>query len=1059
LTVLILSFIMLLTSTVAALAALTLVQALPPPEEHKSGLASTTVNGFEVVIVYATPEGGCSASPTSCGAHQTLGGPPDHKHIEATKVTAKASATPTASFVKEAPVATLKPNLHWDCDTKPAKNVIPVPPSKGSQMYYGINDPSKAGEYAWLTYYFNRPSVNLDHTDHITDVEYGPGGLSIHFASEEAWDYAVDTWSDKDKLVLITYTEGCGAYEKQDRCFFQVTSITWKKGEHSIVAKGKPTSPEEIADRGETEWGYYVPRGDGHKSPPGKPSPSATRSATGSKPTTSPGGKPGYGVCVPPVDKKYGLPTACFGNAFDEDLDEMLGSEDLTDEYNDFLDKIVGDNAPTNGTSPRRRGQLDDRCGWICDHIVEPVKDAFDAVQDALAISADIDKDFSFKIPDPDSKLLDLGLDFTTSPWGEAIQLFSAQMPSSTAGLDGHVNVYCVGCGASGTARLYGKAKWVPFKGITEGFIELSNDLQFAVKLGIDAEVSFSRDFNYNLFSVGLPGLSFGVITIGPRVDVGANIGLEASASGKLLAGAEMGLQNAVARLDFVNSDNNKVTGWEPFFTPVFEAEGKIHASASLGLPVGIHCGIKIAMFDLSAGIVDEPSIKATAEVAAKVGLDGNGDLEGGIVDTNGCKGIKGQLSWRNKLFVKITGFSDKNLLDTNDRVLAETCIPIGPQDEAPQPPAEPPATQPPAAEPPVAEPPAVDPPAVDPPAVDPPVAEPPTAEPPVVDPPSTEPPASEPPATEPPSTEPPVVEPPSTEPPVDDPPVDDPPVVDPPVEEPPVIAPPQETPIDETPAETPGPDTSIVTPTLGDGTGVVEVPVETPIETPGHSIPASQTTQRPTSSKPKPTASASKTRTASATSSGKPKPSAPSNGTRPGVPVKDENGLEFASLVGSSSSGKVASCSNGNMYMFAKGSKNTASCSDIWAFKDEALVADGSSRALHYYNNTMSVLGVSRLRIEHEAAIPNGGVIVAWAPHGQDRNDTMYLAVDPDNTFFYPLVCEYENGSGAKIFLAKNPSKGAEMLKSKDIQYSVTGGKVKDCHPLRLVKGASLTL
>lgn len=37
------------------------------------------------------------------------------------------------------PIATLLPAVHWDCDTQPATNVVPIPPEKGSQMYYGVN--------------------------------------------------------------------------------------------------------------------------------------------------------------------------------------------------------------------------------------------------------------------------------------------------------------------------------------------------------------------------------------------------------------------------------------------------------------------------------------------------------------------------------------------------------------------------------------------------------------------------------------------------------------------------------------------------------------------------------------------------------------------------------------------------------------------------------------------------------------------------------------------------------------------------------------------------------
>jgi hypothetical protein len=57
---LLLLFKMLLRSFVALLATGAVVQAVPSADEAK------TDKGFEVVIVYAKPEGGCNTPPTAC---------------------------------------------------------------------------------------------------------------------------------------------------------------------------------------------------------------------------------------------------------------------------------------------------------------------------------------------------------------------------------------------------------------------------------------------------------------------------------------------------------------------------------------------------------------------------------------------------------------------------------------------------------------------------------------------------------------------------------------------------------------------------------------------------------------------------------------------------------------------------------------------------------------------------------------------------------------------------------------------------------------------------------
>jgi hypothetical protein len=41
------------------------------------------------------------------------------------------------------------------------------------------------------------------------------------------------------------------------------------------------------------------------------------------------------------------------------------------------------------------------------------------------------------------------------------------------------------------------------------------------LKLGIDAQLVFKKEFNNNLFEVALPGLEYGIVKIGPMVSLG----------------------------------------------------------------------------------------------------------------------------------------------------------------------------------------------------------------------------------------------------------------------------------------------------------------------------------------------------------------------------------------------------------------------------------------------------------------------------------------------------------------------------------------------------------
>lgn len=622
-------------------------------------------------------------------------------------------------------MATLSPNIHWSWDTKDIANIEPIPPNMGSQMYYGIGgmigpilrresklkklmttDPSKAGHFAFLTYHFTSPSVNLDHSEHMNVIYRGTSGLKITFAHQEAFKLASDTWVADEGLVLIVFARGCGDYHSGERCYFKVSELDFKSGDLVINASGKPTHPDEIISSGETEWGWWSPPKP-HQSHTQSPStapgasfnlnPTSTNSdGSGSGPTAtitsssyqSATISTGFATpyrCVAPPDDKYGLSTACLGQYFDQDLDSTLGYSVLNAESQNFLEEIAPHLINDRVSEEHHRRAIRQRSfrDWFNKHIVKPLKQAYQAVQKALSIGGSVNSEIYWQIPDPASgnsesnTLRDPDVKQATSPWGDAILLksFGSQEPDKNRHLNGYMNVFCVGCGVSGNAKIAGRARWTPLGGFLEGQVELHTDIRFTLKIGIDAQLIYSQEFNSDLINVGLPGLSYGVVTIGPRITVGSRVELAAAAKGKLLAGAEMGLQNAMVLIDFVNSGNSKSSGWEPYFRPVFEAEGELMLSATLGLPVGIKCGLQISKWDKSVGLIDEPSIKGVAQVAASIGLTDKGTFSAGFTETNGCTGISTQISWRNKLWIDIFGAMTIPLLDTNDKVLSRGCI------------------------------------------------------------------------------------------------------------------------------------------------------------------------------------------------------------------------------------------------------------------------------------------------------------------------------------------------------------------------------------------------
>ncbi|KAJ4214962.1 hypothetical protein NW759_009986 [Fusarium solani] len=1034
--------------------------------------------GLDVeVVVVCDPSKKCPDKGTKCS--KTLGEPHSHDpsssshHNHSEGYGSHQDGYPgSTTFEHEESISTLTPAVHWDCDTRPATNLIPIPAHGKSEMYYGVDNPHRGGQYAFLTYYFDTPSVNLDHCGHVSSIEYGKDGLTITFSSMEAYSHAYDSWSDDEDLILITYTEGCGDWAQGERCYFKVTGLVYKKGELCIIAIGVPSHPDDITAGGDTEWGYWEPRNPGGHSPGSSVSPpvygggasptgagsggqgggSSTWNPTGtatSPPSsaTSADGDADSGstdfaatrnACKPPVDTRFGLPTACLGEFFDLDLDNDLGYDPVSQQYLTFARDLAPGLQVEEEQETLRRVKRGFDLGFIPGKAINFVKNSINSLKEGAAIPASFNHEFSWKLPDRENKnpkankLKDSSTKQVESPWGDSILLkaFGTQEPGKDGKLAGYMNVFCVGCGVSGSARVGGKASW-GVTGFTKGEVTINTDVRFVLQIGIDAQMSYTKEWNNNLLEVPLPGLSFGIVRIGPTISVDSRVKLEAQAKGKLLAGAEMGLQNAQATIDFVNPSQSSKQNWDPYFKPIFEAEGELMLAASLGLPLGIKCGIRVSKWSRDVGLIDEPSIKGVAQVAASIGLDSDNKFSAGFSEINGCTGISTQITWRNQLYIDLAGLKAIPLHDTQDRPLARGCVSL---------PGRPSATGTSTGS-----------------------IEATTGS---SNPTGTTEPANTGDATA--SVEPtgnPTGNPSGTAEPVA-------------TAEPSGAGDPVATSDPTVPGgsmETEPSDSSQPggvgqsgdgqggenEQTRGDGgdsqTGSSE-------DTPTRRIRARQADSIEPSStgSPEPDTDSSET---DSSDIGFDLTSRVENGTSDlsydlksfgNKPYNLTGGFEVALIVDLYARNMVVSCANGNAYVFRVDGEDNPNCSEMWASKEDVVVFDGAERLMHYYNNSMAATGVSRLRLEDETDIPSGGVVVAFAPYfpDPDSDEYFFVAVDPNENIFYPVVCEFENDAGSKLFLTEDPDEGAEMLKSPDLIFTVTGGKVTDCYAMPLMMG-----
>ncbi|KAM0743850.1 hypothetical protein ACQRIT_001164 [Beauveria bassiana] len=887
---------------------------------------------------------------------------------------------------------TLAPSVHWTWDTSALKNVEPVAPKENSQMYYGISEPAKEGYFAFLTYRFTLPSVNLDHCDHV-DVEYTKESkMLLKFKTPESFERATESWDTDKELLLIATANGCTGPSPEDRCYFRATSLTVNKDEQVVVASGAPEHPENVMDSAETEWGFWTPRG--------MPAGHGNSTATGNSfnyTNNSSGKGPGS-----TAHDSHGLAVASFGPSFDSTLDDALGYHELPAGSEAFLQRIMSDGealdigrnvTKDNCVEPvsrlRRRRTLQARGWWsnLWNGFVDTIKTAYNTVADALSIQGDFNEPVSWDLPGAD-------IPREVSPWSaNSIALFKHETISESEEFQEHINIYCVDCGVSGQAVFSGKAKITPLKGIFDGELALRTNMKMVLKVGVDAEIKYSKNIEQDLFTFGLPGLSYGIVTVGPYISVAAKVGLEAAAKGKLLVGGEMGLTQASATLYIFEPSRSTSSGWTPYFKPVMEAEGEIMLAASAALPIKIKVGLKVASFETALGLVEEPAISAVAQVAGSASYNKETGFQGGFKEFNGCAGISTSLNWSNKLSLDILGISSQVLHNTGLQPIAKGCINFK----------KPAASRPEGAA--------------------------------FYEVSQNKMPAeshrlnTSSPNNSTTSSLVKLLKHPDAEPQVQ-------------LEDEfdgqldcEIIDEFDSQLVDEPHNQCTHQEHSQLVHQLDD-----QLSRQFNI----HS-PASSPTISPSSS--------SSSITSASTETASPKANTTCTEEEPTPQIfKDGHKFDLAPLLTTTGTSMVASCNDGNLYVAAASNETNNKCNAMWPTSKESVIPfDGSLNVMHYYASAMSAVGVSRLRSSPAYKMPNDAVVTVLVPAPATDGSFFYMAADASDKVFYPIVCEFASKAVPRVFLAKDLSAGIKTLEGGSVADSITGAKVERCFGLSL--------
>lgn len=983
------------------------------------------------------------------------------------------------------PTATLLPNIHWSQDLSDTDNVKPC---DSRQQYYVPEgaDSNTPHQYGWLTTNFTNNAIVLDHSNLYTFVYTASSGdLTITFQDRSTYNLAQGTWHTG--MIMVFYDGTCG---DAMNCYSICKSLTFDSVSGTCQMSTSSARFEDIMSYFTFEWGHYVPgrrngggsiggssiggtngnstgsnsNGDSGSSTKGSSGSGSgvststdTGSTTGTLGTATTSGtlttstavsnySLGYDGdndnCTAPVDTVYGLPTACLGQYFDQDLDDSYDYVDISQTdfaqvldlypnvwYTDATassDDLSDDTSDDAALGLSKRGLA--RRWW---NPISALKSVVKTVVSVLPPIPGITRPYDIPLID---KTIPLNIPsqrqtVATPKWGQQVLIKSLEKKSASGALSGKVDLYCVDCGASGSANIAGKIGVSALGGVDYVKADLNMNLAIGLKIGLIADVEYKQTFSQPLFTVPLSPLTIGVASIGPYLKAGAELDLNLVAKGSVLGGGSMTFSNSKISID-VTSFSGSASGWTPSFDPVFEAEGEISAQADFGLPIAVALGITALSYSADVSLVERPGVVAKAQASASASLAG-----AGFVTVDGCTGISAGLDFKNDVYAQFTlpGKDPKKypLFPSYQKALYSHCIAL---------PAAPSATTSASS--------------TDTASTD-----------------NTNTDGSDT-ATATDNT--------ATATATGD-------------DTSSAAATPTGDDNGSAATTTGGDDNNAATTSSPEETAIRKRSVHKRFEKRSTSqVSTTSTAQATTSTASAGAAATTGSPTATGTTSASSSTSTTSSESGDFVDttsstlstdgktndtafvVPDSNDLDFnrtdgyyiSTLVDSTARFQAYPCSNGNIHVFGVNDTNikASDCQeDFTMYQTEdvgnVVLADGFARVFVYYPDEMTKTGVSRIRVVDVENIPTGAEEILWVPDDSTDSDgstiPVYYPVDTQDNTYYPAMCHYTTNVPNKMFLMKDPSAGLSILKDANIKYSITGGDIDSCYYLPLVDGS----
>jgi hypothetical protein len=254
----------------------------------------------------------------------------------------------------------------------------------------------------------------------------------------------------------------------------------------------------------------------------------------------------------------------------------------------------------------------------VAEKIVEVVKDIGKKLNDFFTFDRSFSRDVNFDTIGSTNTQI--------TPFNDARGILIASLDQErergSVTVSGKIDLFCVECGFEGNFVIGGALRFSIGQGMEKAEVTLTGNMQAGFTLGLvgsfEAKAENSTSFEFKpkpgsrktnskrLTSISIGDFLLpGILDIGPIASVDLETGLSLALEGKILAGVLLTWPNIDAKIDVKDPKQNKVDGFGPDVTPIFEADGQLTLEATAGLAFKLAFGISVlnGRFELTAGV------------------------------------------------------------------------------------------------------------------------------------------------------------------------------------------------------------------------------------------------------------------------------------------------------------------------------------------------------------------------------------------------------------------------------------------------------------------------